>query len=185
VTVEAAAMEIVKVLVTIVAPFLALGGAVFLFYAKNKSDHDQQLRNARQEIYLSYIKAMQAEGNLSVDVSEAAQARALVSRCSDWHQQVQLLAPDFVAKASLKFIGLQTLISLKAAGSHVEYVHMTQAEREEHTKFIVQCRDIRFALLKEMRRDLLRNSYVPPDITDIEAMELDGYWCLKAMRGSK
>lgn len=137
------------------APFAAIIWAVYAFFGEKRASADARLRDQRQKIYFEYLS----------DISAASKKRSEnkfseASAALNYHDQLSVIAPDPVLKASQNFIKIvfetASCIELQRDEKGSGITFQTSSQREALRKY----QDARKRLVNEMRRDVLVGSTV-------------------------
>jgi hypothetical protein len=115
-------MEFAKLGVTLTTPFIALAGAIWLFFSKAKQERADQLRKERLVVYRNYLGVLQSH-NADDYENPFTSGLELVTKLSPLQDQIALMAPDAVAKASLKLINSNFGEHMWSNGEMVKYGH--------------------------------------------------------------
>ncbi|WP_289080365.1 hypothetical protein [uncultured Sulfitobacter sp.] len=163
-----------KFAATLVSPFVALGGGIWLFFIKASQQRADELRRERLAVYRKYLAVLQDHKSTDYD-DPASAGLALMEKLSPFHEQVALMAPDNVAVASLKLINSNIGDHYWQNGKRVQYIHnLGRAPTpEEYDAFMAMSNPVREArreLLKEMRKDIVQGTGINGNLTDVEEL---------------
>ena len=175
VAVSANWLEWGKFFVTVLSPFIALGGAVGMFFLKAKQERHDELRRERQAVYRDYLGVLEAHSDQEYE-DYVASGIALMTKLSPYQDQISLMAPDEVAKASLKVINANIGDHLWTDGKRTRFIHkLGRAATKEELQAMMRAgnpmREARRALIRAMRNDIVEGTKVLPTLTDVEDLE--------------
>jgi hypothetical protein len=163
-----------KFAATLVSPFIALGGGIWLFFIKASQQRADELRRERLTVYRKYLAVLQE--HMTADYDDPASAGlALIEKLSPLQDQVALMAPDNVAVASLKLLHSNIGEHYWPNGKRAQYLHKLgrTPTQEEYSAFIAMSAPFRAArrdLLKEMRKDIVQGTGIDGNLTDVEEL---------------
>ena len=164
-------IEWAKFAVALVAPFLALGGGVWLFFLKQRSERESILRKERREIYSQYLGAIQKHKDSKSGVTTFKDGLYIGKVCSPFHEKLNLVAPDYVVEASLRFINKHVTLSFE---NLPEISVGSKLSAEETTLYMSNLEilsNLRAELIQAMRRDLLEGTKIEVKLPRIEDIQ--------------
>ncbi|WP_297339856.1 hypothetical protein [Pseudophaeobacter sp.] len=164
-----------KFAVTIFSPFIALGGALWMYFLKVKEERHDELRRERLAVYKEYLRVL--DSNLSeTNLTYADEGLERASKLAPSHQQISLMAPDEVAQASLKLLNSYVGDHLWADGKKIRLLHKLQGEpTKEDVRAMFRAskpiRNARGELIRAMRNDIVEGTKIDPTLTHVEELE--------------
>lgn len=156
-------IEIAKVSVSLVAPIVALAGAVYLYFRKLADDRVEALRFKRLELYSDYLSAYADAVGKDDGTDYEPRSWHIVNAIRPYHERMVVTAPVSVVEASWSLIKtfLNPITARKLSG---DTVLPSAAEFIEEVGRQTAARRL---LAEEMRGDALGKVRVtatlPPD----------------------
>jgi hypothetical protein len=165
----------VKEILTLSSPFVAAAIGILLFFAKAAQQRADELRRERLTVYRQYLVVLQEHSKEDYETPADA-GTSLMEKLSPLQDQIALMAPDAVAKASLRLIGSNIGDHLWTDGKRVQYLHKlgrraTKTETEAYLAATEPFRAARRSLLKEMRKDIVQGTGIDGYLTDVEELK--------------
>lgn len=148
------------------APFIALGGGVWMFFLKRSAERIDQARDERKSLYRSYLEDVKnAEENAKTTKSLTVAGAALK------HQELlAVLAPDAVYEASHRFIRASVLNAFEAEPEMDERGLQKNPQPQSFFDAIDKIRDAKVAMLNAMRADVLEGTRVKVNLPTTEEL---------------
>ena len=159
-------------LVTVLSPFLAAVGAWLVYRAQKKHEREEELRKERSTLYREYLHVLKEISHETESETYLMHGLTVLNELSPYHDQIALIAPDSVARASLKFLNMHVGECLKdqhmLVRPHKRGRISEQSEIERDAQIGSRIAEARNELLLAMRRDLIAGTSINPSLTSLE-----------------
>jgi hypothetical protein len=144
--------ELLRVLAPIIAPFVALGGAIHLFYKKQASDRVDAMRTERRNLYSRFLSQANEIWNLATDGPNATGLAAELIRLGATRNELRILAPKKVYDSSAAFsLALNELCAAVVRQNPKDWPEFVSNLKQSHLEKIAKAE---FDLVVSMRDDL-------------------------------